>query len=617
MCGIAGAITKKPISRKRIDATISKMCNRGPDRQVFVHRKLRNGNHLYFLFSRLTILDLSNSSMQPIETNQGNLLIFNGEIYNYQSLRRCLESKSVVFKSTGDAEVLCHLIEKGGVDSLRELDGMFALAYFDSHRETLLLARDFFGEKPLLTQRTDAGLFFGSQNSFIFELTESRPDVNFDKCYEFLTIGYKSVFADNKTFFVDIDNIEAGSYQEIDANLRLVRRSAFRPRIPEVPTFGGSFELAVQRTRETLLRSVESRLMADVPITFCMSGGVDSSVLAAISKREFGLDFEVYTLASNDERYDEKPQVLQICDFLSIKPNFVSASRDDFLPRMQDLIRYHGAPVSTISYYIHSFLSEKIAQDGHRVTIMGTGADELFTGYYDHFNSFFASLVLQGKDKDLSIARKDWKKLIGGSLRNPTYADSLSYVHGVRSISHFNDGFDYPKYFLNQNLNKNTRGISPNYSLDILRNQMLKELFHESVPMILNQDDLNSMRFSIENRSPYLNYELFSLSSSFPNDYLIRNGLTKAPLRYAFRNLLPEEILFSPKKIGFNANIDEYLPLQPEILHSALVSKESEIWSIISRDKFLELLFSTNRTNSRNKFLFAVLSLKLFLDDFL
>jgi asparagine synthase (glutamine-hydrolysing) len=128
---------------------------------------------------------------------------------------------------------------------------------------------------------------------------------------------------------------------------------------------------------------------------------------------------------------------------------------------------------------------------------------------------------------------------------------------------------------------------------------------------------LNSMRFSIENRSPYLNYELFSLSSSFPNDYLIRNGLTKAPLRYAFRNLLPEEILFSPKKIGFNANIDEYLPLQPEILHSALVSKESEIWSIISRDKFLELLFSTNRTNSRNKFLFAVLSLKLFLDDFL
>jgi asparagine synthase (glutamine-hydrolysing) len=247
---------------------------------------------------------------------------------------------------------------------------------------------------------------------------------------------------------------------------------------------------------------------------------------------------------------------------------------------------------------------------------MGTGADELFTGYYDHFNSFFASLFSQGKEEDLAVSRHDWQRLIGGSLRNPTYTDPFSYVYGVRSISHFNDGFDFPKYFLNQALLKDTTSLPPNYSLDKLRNQMLNELFHESVPMILNQDDLNSMRYSIENRSPYLNYELFSLASSFPNDYLIRHGLTKAPLRYAFKNLLPQEILFSSKKIGFNANIDEYLPIQGEILRSALISKDSEIWNIISRDKFMELLLSTEQTNSRNKFLFTVLSLKMFLDNF-
>ena len=200
MCGIAGAITKEPISINLIKNVISKMCKRGPDNQEYIYQRLRNGNHLYLLFSRLAILDLSNNSMQPISTTDGNLLVFNGEIYNYKYLKRKLEAKGIAFKSEGDAEVLCQLIENFGISSLSQVDGMFALAYFDARRESLFLARDFFGEKPLLTFQTNSGLFFGSQNSFIFEFSGVSPKINLDKCRDFLHFGYKTLFVDNKTF---------------------------------------------------------------------------------------------------------------------------------------------------------------------------------------------------------------------------------------------------------------------------------------------------------------------------------------------------------------------------------------------------------------------------------
>lgn len=614
MCGIAGAITLAPISENRIKRTISAMCKRGPDKQSYLQFQLKNGYFLTLLFSRLSIVDLSDESMQPIATEKGKYMIFNGEIYNYKDIKEMFTAQNIVFKSKGDAEVLYHLIRSKGVGSLCEVDGMFALAYFDEETEVLTLARDFFGEKPLLTFKDSSGFYFGSQNSFIFGLLDVKPRINYDKCANYLIIGYKSIYSDNRTFFQNVFNVPSGSYQQYDLYGNKIREDFFRERIPEVNSFDGNFDSAAKLTRESVIKSLESRLAADVPVTFCMSGGVDSSILTAITKKLFGLDVETYTLANRDDKYDESLQVSQICQKLGIESNFVFPIKEDFVSRMENLVQYRGAPVSTISYFIHSFLSEKICADGYRVAIMGTGADELFTGYYDHFNSHFASLYKINNRDELVRAIKDWKQTAGKHVRNPTFSDPYAYVSKQRDLSHFNDGFQFQQYFSNAYLDQPLSIPVKFYQKDLLRNQMANELFHESVPMILNEDDLNSMQFSIENRSPYLNVDLFSLSLSFPNTFLIREGFTKAPLRYAFKDLLPSDILFSTKKVGFNASIDEFLPTDQSLINSRLLNADSTIWQFVDRDSFIALLRRPDGSNSRNKFIFAVLSLKFFLD---
>ena len=209
---------------------------------------------------------------------------------------------------------------------------------------------------------------------------------------------------------------------------------------------------------------------------------------------------------------------------------------------MEKIINYYQAPIPTISYYVHNLLSEKIKENGFKVSISGTGADEIFTGYYDHYSFWLKEM--QGeenfkqllKDRDLGYAKY---------VNNPLLKDPFKIINNENFRDHLNEGAGSFNNLLKKKINYTFH--EEFFSDDVLRNRMLNELLHEIVPVILFSDDLNSMMYSVENRSPFLDSCLVEFLYSVPTKYLIRDGFQKIILRNSVKGMLPDSILFNKK----------------------------------------------------------------------
>jgi asparagine synthase (glutamine-hydrolysing) len=602
MCGISGYVGYRPPAEDLLHETLSLMIQRGPDIQAF-NRFFINGCHYIFMASRLKIIDLSEEGNQPFFLKD-HVLIFNGEIYNYKELRKKLEHKGETCITRSDTEVLLRMLQKYGEDAFAYLEGMWAFALLNIKTGECTLSRDRFGEKPLYYLQAEEGIYFSSETSCIRKLSGDRTlNENYSK--SFLVYGFRSLFQSDETFFSSIRRFPPACHAAIvDAKV-----TQFEPYWQ--PHFSVDMDMtldeAISGTRERLIRSLEFRLRADVPLAFCLSGGVDSASLAAIAKRELGYEVHAYSIIDPDPRYNEEERILGLVRDLGITSTRITLKKGDFLQRLKSLVRYHDAPVSTISYYVHSLLSEKMSSDRCRVAISGTAADELFAGYYDHFLLHISHL--RGEERRHAI--ENWNAYVSPMVRNPELQDPERYVRNPDNRDHL---------FLNkQEFQGILRGeISWNhheadYSSDLFRNRMLMELFKEIVPVILHEDDLNSMYYSIENRSPFLDRELVEWSFRIPSKYLVQNGYSKYILREAVKGILPDEIRLHREKIGFNASITSLLDLS-DLATREHILEDSQIYDFIDREFVLKLLARGEYPNSYNKLLFSFLGLKYFLE---
>jgi asparagine synthase (glutamine-hydrolysing) len=254
---------------------------------------------------------------------------------------------------------------------------------------------------------------------------------------------------------------------------------------------------------------------------------------------------------------------------------------------------------------------EKIAADGYKVSVSGTAADELFSGYFDHHNLYLASL--ENNSNEQSSARKNWHEVVAPIVRNPFLQDPDCFIKNPNLRDHI--FFDAAVFSSFLTFSWNERFEEERYSNILLRNRMNNELFHESVPVILHEDDLNAMYYSVENRSPFLDRKLFEVCQSIPTRHLIRNGRAKAVLREAVRGLAPDIILDNPRKVGFNAPILNYLDLNNPKIRSQILA-DSPIFEFIKRDAIEILLNKAYLPNSQSKFLFYFLNAKIFLEEF-
>ena len=608
MCGIAGYIGTRELGEAVVQTCLAAMRRRGPDDRAARHWVNAAGRHVHLLFTRLSIIDLDARANQPLCVDD-DWIVFNGELYNYVERRAALQEAGRRFHTRSDTEVMLASLSDQGWESLDRCEGMWAFGVYSEGDGSLTLCRDRFGEKPLYLYRDATGLYFGSEVKFIAALLGRRLAVNHNHLQRYLVNGYKALYKGGETFFEGLAELRSGHHLRVAADGAETLSRYWMPRLAIDEGMG--YAQAVEGARERLIRSVELRLRADVPLAFCMSGGVDSNALISIAKRTFGYDVHGFTIVNDDARYEEQDMVDCAVRELGVRHTSIPVTTDRFLERLRELVRYHDAPVYTITYYAQWMLQEAIAKAGYRISVSGTAADEIFSGYYDHHLAY-----LQETRADAALhgaARDAWTEHILPIVRNPHLRNPDLFIDAPDFRDHIYMDADGFAGYLTSHWGE--AFAEEKYSAHLLRNRMLNELFHESTPVILHEDDLNAMYYSVENRSPFLDRDLVEFCNSIPTRHLIRNGRAKSVLRDAMAGIAPQEVMQNRRKVGFNAPIYSYLDVNNPQVRAELLG-DSPVFDVIRRDRIETLLDKADLPNSESKFVFYFLNCKLFLEEF-
>jgi len=608
MCGIAGYFGHQEISPDRLETCLQRMKRRGPDNAAYRHWQNRQGNNVYLLHSRLSIIDLDPRSNQPFREGS-KWIAFNGELYNYLEVRSNLTSQGETFKTESDTEVFIKAINRSGWSILDRCEGMWALAVYDEKDGSLHLCRDRFGEKPLYLYRDASGIYFGSEVKFIIALLGQHLPVNLEHLYRYIVNGYKALYKKQDSFFKGLVELPSASILHLDAAGNEKQTRYWEPQFR--PHEEMTYEEAIAGVSDRLLESVKLRLRADVPLAFCMSGGVDSNSLISIAKNVFDYNVHGFTIVNTDARYEEQDMVEYAVSELGIQHTAIPVNTDNFLPKLKTLVRQHDAPVYTITYFAQWLLMESIADRGYRISVSGTAADELFTGYYDHHLAYLAEI--QDNPELYQRSVRAWEEHILPIVRNPYLRDRDLFVNDPQFRDHiFLNSKEFSEYLVEDWW----EGFAETQFTDsLLRNRTLNELFHEAIPVILHEDDLNAMYFSIENRSPFLDRELFDFCHRIPCRHLIRDGMAKAVLRDAMRGIVPDKIIENRRKVGFNAPIFSFLNVRDRDVKEYLLD-DSPIFEYVRKDKIEQLIGKSDLPNSESKLLFYFLNSKIFLEEF-
>ena len=287
---------------------------------------------------------------------------------------------------------------------------------------------------------------------------------------------------------------------------------------------------------------------------------------------------------NQDQRYAEQDLVDHVVKELSIRHTSIPLTTDNFLQNMRELIQYHDMPVYTISYYVHWLLMRAISQNGYKISISGTGADELFSGYYDHHLLYLSTIRDDSMLYEESV--KNWEHHIKPLVRNPFLKDSKRFIEDPSFRDHIFLGADRFSGFLKRAWSEPF--FEEKHPTNLLRMRMLNELFHESVPIILHEDDLNAMYYSLENRSPFLDRELCQFSLRIPTRYLIQKGYAKRVLREAMRGIIPEKILTCRRKVGFNAPLGDLIDFRNRTVRAQILD-DGPIYEYVHRNNLEEM----------------------------
>ena len=607
MCGIAGFFGSNPLDRQRIVQTLHRMERRGPDAQKSGTFPVPGGGVVQLLHTRLSILDLDMRSDQPMERDECHL-VFNGEIYNYVELRKELEAKGRRFLTTSDTEVLLGAYLEFGERCVEKFEGMWAFAIWDSRRQSLFLSRDRFGEKPLYFAERPEGFYFASETGILRELADWKPEVNMNQVRRYLVLGYKSLYKRGEGFWQGIRELPSGHSAALapGQDLRVWRHWDCRP-----PAFRERPRAEIlEEVRHALRESVAIRLRSDVPLAFCLSGGVDSAALVSIAVKEFNCRATAFSILDKDPRYDESDNMRATVEDLKIPWHTIQLRTEGSLERLRELVAYHDAPVATMTYLVHSMISEELHRNSFKVAFSGTSADELFTGYYDHYLLHLAEMKGGEGDREW---REAWESHVLPNVRNPCFRDPDLYVKHPKARDHIYDHQNLLRTALRDPWQEPFQ--EEDFGQPLLRNRMLNELFTENTPVALHEDDLNSMRYSVENRSPYLDTGLFRAAFSVPSRELIQDGHAKSVLRDSMKGILNETVRMDRRKKGFNASLNSLFPVKDPEFRSFLRDPASPLSSLVDWKVIDPWLEADPAPNHFGKFLFSLINLRLFLDE--
>jgi len=546
MCGIAGIFYFKTKHRgviRQHSTVLEALKHRGPDFQM--HRAYPSAD-LYH--SRLSILDLSEASHQPFEDEeQHHALVYNGEIFNY----RALADSTFHLKTTGDAEILFELLKREKENALMRLNGFFSFGFLDNTQQELLLARDRYGVKPLYYYKDDTKLVFASELKALLSLT-GPLELNTEQLYTYLRLNY---CAGEERIFKGVYSLAPGTF--LKANSAGVS--------------GGNWykvndQVSGSNLESLLSDAVKLRLEADVPVGCFLSGGLDSSLISALAKKEKpGL--KTFSIGFKDHRYlDESRYAELVAQHIKSTHYSYKLSEDDFLHHVPEFLRSVDEPFADSSAF-NVYLLSKHSRHEVKVALSGDGADELFKGYLKH------KALLYSEHPFIRSASR-MAKLLGNripSSRESAFQNSmrkLKKLGQLRSLS----SVEKQEFLASLSSNEEARALINGGITGTAFKRLFQNAGHYKtypledwfdIQVVLAEDmlvkaDRFSMRHGLEIRNPFLDHRIVNYALNLRRDQKITFKQQKIILRQQLAHLIPEKIIRRPKK-GFELPLKSWL----------------------------------------------------------
>ncbi|MCT7405748.1 asparagine synthase (glutamine-hydrolyzing) [Aliarcobacter cryaerophilus] len=564
MCGISGIINKNGnrVDKDEIQKINDLISHRGPDDEGFYFEK-----NFAFGHRRLSILDLSSDGHQPMHYLEKYTITYNGEVYNYLEIREELIKDGYKFISNTDTEVILASYDKWGEECVNKFNGMWAFAIYDKEKEIIFCSRDRFGVKPFYYTEIDNKFVFGSEIKQLLEFYEERF-VNKKILMDFLIIGYENHI--NETFFENIFKL-----QESHNLIYNLKNNSFKiKRYYDIKQTEINLDenSSVDLYKSKFMNSIELRLRSDVKVGTCLSGGLDSSSIAAIAssmyKKDSNEKFIAIHAKSSEHDSDESFFAKEVANSSNLDLKLIEPTKDEFINSIDDVIYTQEEPFGGPSIFMQYFVMKKAKEIGCTVLLDGQGGDETLVGYERYYPSYLMSLCFFDLIKGFFNSSKNSKL-----SKKQLFAYFVYFTKAKIRIKRLQvkNSFIKAKYFNLASfdiLEKNSK----NYlNLFELQHQ---EIFYTQMPHLLRYEDRNSMRHSIETRLPFIDYTVVETALSIPNKYKIKDGWTKYILRRTIDKILPNNIVWRKNKFGFEAPTKSWVnSIEDEIIISISKSK--------------------------------------------
>lgn len=553
MCGIAGFAGNSDQARAQqcVRRMLCSLERRGPDAEglevlegaVLGHR-------------RLSIFDLSELGHQPMFTPDRSLaVVFNGAIYNFHDLRAELMQAGYRFRSQTDTEVLLHGFREWGIDRLVEkLRGMFAFAMWDDRAKSLTLVRDRLGVKPLCFVEHDGGLAFASTPRALRD-AGLAGEIDPQATTDYLEFGYVT---DDRSIYRGVQKLPAATILEWSAG-KIKTREYWA--LPEAGSSSISFDEAVEETERLLLKSVELRLLADVPVGALLSGGIDSSLVCwAVAK--LGGDLTAFTVGTAGDSLDETSAALMTARHLGIRHKVIELSGSK-TPEIEELVAAYGEPFACASALGVLRVSRAIKPEATAL-LTGEGGDDVFLGYPEHRNLWTAQKLAAKIPRALARSWPSLRQAIpqSGAMRRLTHL--LDYATGgVGAVACAHPGLPAYGNLPGERLRGRAvaqRSIpwSPEAGRRVLNDFLGFDRRGRFVGEYMTKVDGGTMRFALEARAPFLDQELWKFAAGLPFDVRLRGGELKAVLRELARRHLGDRVAGAPKQ-GFSIPVQRWM----------------------------------------------------------
>lgn len=580
MCGINGLISTKQEDLNNLKRAINGMntmiIHRGPDDDgIFSITKPEFS--LAMGMRRLAIIDL-NTGKQPIYSEDNSIVIvFNGEIYNYKTLRDDLIHRGSHFKTHSDTEVILKLYEQEGIEGFKKLDGMFAFSIYDSNKEKLYIARDFFGEKPLYyTQQQGKFIWASELKSIIKQLTE-KPQIDRNGLNLYFKLTYIPA---PYTIYRNICKLEPNCFLTYDLKTHQVVNAIIENSVPTIQK-NISFEEAKSKVKILVQESVESRSVSDVPIGTFLSGGVDSSVVSLCLSQLKTDKINTFSIGFKNKSFDESDKAKTVAHLINSHHHEFIIDETDLEDYVHDILNNFDEPFADSSALPSFLVAEKTSQHV-KVALTGDGGDEVFGGYNKYYmgkiNTQYIKFVPQilhnsiVKWSDPLLKTKEDKRgkrfLMQKLMKAIDY--SGNYYWDIISLGFpANTLADYllPEHLENNVFDyfKNVTGIASSKHLKDYR-EIDKHISLEGDMLV--KVDRTSMLNSLECRAPFLNKTLWNYTNTLPDTFLIKGWNKKFILKEAFKDEFPKDFL-NKSKSGFGVPVGDWLRnmLRKELEH--------------------------------------------------